>query len=85
MAGNTVWGSRQTGGSSGGPEAVNLGIRSSLTTPVGSEGDPNIVVGVTSWGYASATIKEQGASPFKSTNIVTLVTSVCAANPAACK
>ena len=35
MSNNTVWGSRQTGGSSGGPELVNLGIRGVLnaTTP----------------------------------------------------
>lgn len=85
MAGNTVWGSRQTGGSSGGPEVVNLGIRGSLTTTVGSEGDPNIVVGATSWGYVSAAIKQQGASAFKASNIVTLVNTICAANAAACR
>jgi V8-like Glu-specific endopeptidase len=82
MAGNTVWGSRQTGGSSGGPETVNLGVRGSLSTPVGSEPRPNTVVGVTSWGYVSASVKEQGASPFRSTNIVALVNAVCASNPA---
>ncbi len=32
------------------------------------------MVGVTSWGYVSTLPKEQGASPFLSTNIVPLVT-----------
>lgn len=84
LAGNTVWGGRQTGGSSGGPEVVNLGIRSALSTPLGSESDPNIVVGTTSWGYVSTAIKQQGASPFLSTNIVPLVNTVCAASNPAC-
>jgi V8-like Glu-specific endopeptidase len=74
---NTVWGSRQTGGSSGGPELVNLGIRGKLTTPVGSEAAQNKVVGVTSWGYTDPAVKEQGASPFTSGNITVLVNAVC--------
>jgi V8-like Glu-specific endopeptidase len=85
LAGNTVWGGRQTGGSSGGPEVVNLGLRGSLSVPVGSEGDPNIVVGTTSWGYVSTAIKQSGASPFLSTNIVPLVNTVCASNNPACR
>lgn len=31
MSGNTIWGSRQTGGSSGGPEVVNLGTKPVLS------------------------------------------------------
>ncbi len=83
LSGNTIWGSRQTGGSSGGPEVVNLGIAGSLTTPLGSEAVANIVVGVTSWGYVSSAYKDQGASAFTTANIVPLVTAACAsANPA---
>lgn len=74
---NTVWGSRQTGGSSGGPELVNLGIRGVLTTSVGSEAGPNTVVGATSWGYTDPAVKLQGASPFTANNIVSLVNSAC--------
>jgi len=86
LVGNTVWGSRQTGGSSGGPELVNLGIRGALSTPVGSEGNVNRVIGVTSWGYTSGTVKQQGASPFLKTNIVSLVKQACVKNThAACK
>jgi V8-like Glu-specific endopeptidase len=85
LAGNTIWGSRQTGGSSGGPAIKNLGIRGSLTTPTGSESDANLVVGVTSWGYVSSSAKQQGASPFLSTNIVPLVNAACASNNPACQ
>ena len=88
---NTVWGSRQTGGSSGGPELVNLGKAAVLSgTDAGTDGDYNIVVGVTSWGYTSTLYKEQGASPFTSSNIGdttipdTLVYEACAAYPKAC-
>ncbi len=75
---NTVWGTRQTGGSSGGPELVNLGILASLSgTSVGSAADMNTVVGVTSWGYTDNSYKQQGASPFTSSNIVPMVNSIC--------
>ncbi len=85
-ADNTVWGSRQTGGSSGGPELVNLGVVASLNgTAVGTDWDPNTVVGVTSWGYTDTTVKQQGASPFTSNNIVSLVNTACAAYPSACQ
>ncbi len=85
---NTVWGSRQTGGSSGGPELVNLGFQGVLTTPLGSEAARNIVVGATSWGYTSPDVKLQGASPFTANNIVSLVNSACLVSGttrAACK
>jgi V8-like Glu-specific endopeptidase len=81
---NTVWGSRQTGGSSGGPELVNLGIQPALSTPLGYEANFNTVVGVTSWGYTDARVKVQGASPFTSANIVPLVNAACASQ-AACQ
>lgn len=81
---NTVWGSRQTGGSSGGPELVNLGVSPVLATPLGAEATANVVVGVTSWGYVAAGVKQQGASPFTSTNIVALVSTACTGK-AACQ
>jgi len=83
---NTVWGSRQTGGSSGGPELVNLGTKAVLSGGVsfGTYNTSNIVVGVTSWGYTDQAVKQQGASPFLSTNITTLVNQACASIPAAC-
>lgn len=84
-SGATVWGSRQTGGSSGGPALVNLGIAPALSgTVLGSGGAPNTVVGVTSWGYRNDSIKQNGASPFTLSNIGTLVPAVCAAAPLAC-
>jgi V8-like Glu-specific endopeptidase len=79
---NTVWGSRQTGGSSGGPELVDFGLPSIFAGI--SEIDFNIVVGVTSWGYIDSRVKQQGASPFTSSNIIPLVESACGAYPAAC-
>jgi hypothetical protein len=82
---NTIIGSQMDGGSSGGPWLVNFGIPPTLTGETnGSAANPNIVVGVTSWGYISTGPKEQGASPFTSNNIVSLVNSACTSAPAAC-
>lgn len=86
MAYNSVWGSRQTGGSSGGPELVNFGYPGTLSgTSYGSEAAWDTVVGVTSWGYTSTAVKQQGCSPFLSTNIVPLVAAACAGNPPRCQ
>lgn len=85
LSSNTVWGSRQTGGSSGGPELVNLGVESQLNgATYGADVDFNVVVGVTSWGYTSTEVQQQGASPFTSNNIVSLVNSACSHTPSAC-
>jgi V8-like Glu-specific endopeptidase len=82
---NTIIGSLMTGGSSGGPWHVNLGIAPTLSgTSFGNAAARNTVVGVTSWGYTSTTVKQQGASPFTSGNIVPLVNAVCGATPGAC-
>ena len=83
---NTILGSLMTGGSSGGPWVVNLGIQPSLGggDGFGSAPNPNVVVGVTSWGYTDLTVKQQGAAPFTSGNIVNLVNTVCASTPGAC-
>jgi hypothetical protein len=84
-ASNTIIGSLMCGGSSGGPWLVNFGIRPVLSaTAAGTAGDPNVVVGVTSWGYNDGLPKEMGAAPFTSANIVELMNTVCAEVPAAC-
>jgi V8-like Glu-specific endopeptidase len=85
LVNNTVIGSLMTGGSSGGPWVLNFGIRPTLTGATnGSFSTPNIVVGVTSWGYISSAVKQQGASPFTSTNIVPLVNAACAGSDPRC-
>lgn len=83
---NTVIGSRMTGGSSGGPWLANFGRIATLSggVSIGSEAEANTVVGVTSWGYVSNTIKQQGASSFSSSNIVPLVDSACSTAPNKC-
>ena len=84
-ANNTLIGSLMCGGSSGGPWILNFGKRPTLTdTSSGSAATTNAVIGVTSWGSSSAGPKEQGAAPFLSTNIRSLVSAICAANAAAC-
>jgi len=83
---NTVIGSNMNGGSSGGPWIANFGLPSVLTGETkGSASTPNVVVGVTSWGYTNLALKEQGAAPFTSNNIVSLLGSACGATPAACQ
>ena len=63
---NLLWGSSQTGGSSGGPELVNFGRKPyyGSGSSAGFMAMPNIVVGTTSWGYTSPSIKLMGASWF---------------------
>lgn len=83
---NTMIGSNMNGGSSGGPWLVNFGLPYALSGESNGGGYAltNAVVGVTSWGYTSNSPKEQGASPFTSGNIQTLVNAACTATPAAC-
>lgn len=82
---NTVIGSNMDGGSSGGPWIANFGLPSVLSgETAGSFPSTNVIIGVTSWGYTSTAPKEQGASPFTSNNIQSLLNSACAATPAAC-
>lgn len=82
---NTIIGSLQTGGSSGGPWVANLGIAPALNgTSFGTAANHNVVVGVTSWGYTNNAIKQQGASRFTTGNITVLVNNVCNTTPAAC-
>ena len=81
LSNNTLIGSLQSNGSSGGPWVVNLGQPPVLTNiNFGTAADHNIIVGVTSWGYNDPS--EQGASPFTTGNITKLVTDECAVAPA---
>jgi V8-like Glu-specific endopeptidase len=83
---NTIIGSLMCGGSSGGPWLNNFGVRPTLTgTGNGTASNPNLVVGVTSWGSITPAVKHQGASPFTNNNIVSLVTSACNSRPLACQ
>lgn len=85
LSNNTIIGSLMTGGSSGGPWLVNFGLAPALAgVSFGNSAAHNIVVGVTSWGYTNSTVKQQGAAPFTSGNIVVLVNAVCAAFKGAC-
>ena len=63
---NFIWGSQQTGGSSGGPEITNFGREPSISTSAytGFRPNRNILVGVTSWGYTDRTQQVAGASWF---------------------
>ena len=86
LSSNTIIGSLMCGGSSGGPWLNNFGIRPALTgQSAGTAFNPNIVVGVTSWGFINQAVKQQGASPFTSNNIRSLVTSACNSRPLACQ
>ncbi|HEY9824776.1 MAG TPA: trypsin-like serine protease [Stenomitos sp.] len=82
---NQIIGSLMTGGSSGGPWLVNFGIAPSTTgIAAGNAPKPNLVVGVTSWGYRDSSLQEQGASRFTDQNIVPLVKEACSADPGNC-
>ncbi|MGC2223667.1 MAG: hypothetical protein WA624_15595, partial [Methylocella sp.] len=82
LSNNTVIGSLQSNGSSGGPWVVNLGDPPVLTNiNFGTAADYNIIVGVTSWGHTDPSVKEQGASAFTTGNITVLVTTICTGAP----
>lgn len=85
LVNNTIIGSLMDGGSSGGPWVLNFGTRPALTgVPNGSFPNPNRVIGVASWGYTNLSLKQQGASPFTSANIVPLVNAACAGGDPRC-
>lgn len=78
LSSNLVIGSLLTGGSSGGPWLVNLGITPTLSgISFGSAPAYNIVTNVTSWGYTNPVYKQQGASTFTDGNIIPLVNAIC--------
>jgi V8-like Glu-specific endopeptidase len=86
FANNQIIGSRMTGGSSGGPWVTNFEYPTPTFTGAypGLASAPLIVTGVTSWGYTSPTIQQQGASPFTSGNILPLVNYACSLSPTNC-
>jgi len=82
---NHIIGSNENGGSSGGPWVENFGLPAVLTGETnGSFPQSNVIVGVTSWGSTSLAPKNDGASPFTSGNIQTLLNAACGAFPGAC-
>lgn len=88
---NVVWGSNQTGGSSGGPELQNFGTPPNFGGPEPTDAEPNVVSAVTSWGFTSGREKLQGASRFsknttftKKSNIQALWDAACNDHPDAC-
>lgn len=90
---NVIIGSDQTGGSSGGPWIMNFGNDPASTSSVPSFNARNRVVGTTSWGYVSSTVKVQGASRFANntsfpapglTNIEALISEACTAYVGSC-
>ena len=85
LANNTVIGSSMDAGSSGGPWVVNLGKPPVYAIDSGSAADPNIIVGVTSWGYEDGGVYlEQGSSALTSQNVGRLLASACRSYPSAC-
>jgi hypothetical protein len=84
---NTLIGSLMCGGSSGGPFIANFGTRPTLSSDItsGIFSTPNVIVGVTSWGYVSSSWKTQGASPLTSENIQVLMKLVCTSSNLRCK
>ncbi|GBG00230.1 hypothetical protein Rsub_13144 [Raphidocelis subcapitata] len=65
---NIARGTAMTGGSSGGPWLINMGVDAVLGGPAtyGDVSIRNAIVGVTSWGFTDLSIKIQGASEFAS-------------------
>ncbi len=83
---NTLIGSLQTGGASGGPWVNNLGVAPALGSGLanGTASVNNVIVGVDSWGRTDLTQKLAGASPFTSNNIAVLVNAACNNNVGYC-
>lgn len=89
-----------TGGSSGGPWLVNFGTVPSIDSGanLGNYSLPNVVVGVTSYGYSDVGLNVQGASFFGQNhefpapdyggygagNIGALLQTMCNGQPDAC-
>ena len=86
LLGNNIWGSSQTGGSSGGPEVVNLGKKPTIKKPGtgAKEKKANRIVCVTGWGYTTKNQKELGCSYFVKSLVKPLVDSGCSQTPKPC-
>ena len=80
---NCTWGTDMTGGSSGGPVALNFQQTYTNSSSLPSENDSNRVVATVSWGYTNAAVKVQGGSIVDGV-FGTLITNTCTANPTAC-
>lgn len=83
MSFNTLIGSQQGGGASGGPWLINFGVAPAVTGTdgvQGAEASSNCVVGTASWAYTggSSGVRRMGASPFLSSNIGALISNACA-------
>lgn len=82
----TLIGSPLDGGSSGGPWISNFGlppVYNGVTQPAFAA--PNMVVGVTSWGYDDGGATAiQGSSPLTSDTLGALIAAACAKHPSAC-
>jgi len=61
---NHVWGSQQTGGSSGSPVIINFGTEPIIGSPAqpGLKPVRNVIVGAVSWGYKDRTRQVAGSS-----------------------
>lgn len=91
---NVIIGSDQSGGSSGGPWLVNFGSSPSRSgNPAPRQGNDNVVVATTSWGYTDGKQEVMGASRFGNnskfkkagrSNIQALYNDACAVSSAAC-
>jgi V8-like Glu-specific endopeptidase len=82
---NTVIGSSMDSGSSGGPWVANLGSPPRYVIDDGEASDPNMIIGVTSWGYDDGGVYlEQGSSALTSENVGMLWSQACRSYPAAC-
>ena len=82
---NTVWGTSQTQGSSGGPLIANFGKTPKIKgASLGKEKKANRIVGVTGWGLDSKTELFAGASRFLKSNVNQLVKLACSTSPKPC-
>ena len=78
LSNNTVIGSSMDAGSSGGPWVVNFGRPPLYDIGSGFSSAPNIIVGVTSWGYEDGgTYLEQGSSAVTFRNVAKRLLSAC--------
>ena len=80
---NCTWGTDMTGGSSGGPVALNFQKTYTNSSLLPSENNSNRVVATVSWGYTNAAVKVQGGSIVDAV-FGALITDTCTSNPTAC-
>jgi len=82
---NTLMGTQMNEGSSGGPWVTNFGVPGYPNGVFpGNNPSPDVITGVTSWGYANSPVLVAGSSPLTSGNIGYLLSLACSSFPAAC-